>query len=472
MLRNTLEGMVDLDGFLVCVAETDAGAAVELVILAVTRCDKYGLEAALGLGIIVTIDLHLILIFLIVYDTAVRHLDLIAERHLAARSQTVGEDRAARAVRKVEHELYNVVVFDRQHAGGVLRVGALGHNDLCHAADLGNIADEVLRQGKRVACQITQRTGRGRGLEHAPLVLLIRIVVVVLIVHAAEVDDLAKLARRDQLLDILLDWVADVIEADRSHNAGVLDYLGRINRLLRGHGQRFFAVDVLAVLCCLDRNRAVRSVRRGDVHQFNFGVRNDLVPVGRPALEAVFLRKRLRVIAVHIGYNDQLRYIIIAENVVYRLVCGGMGAAHEACADQSDLDLLHIVSFVVKRGPAYGWSSVIMNSALPLSEFRKEVVYIGAVDDGRVGGIERINGLALDGVECACYTVIAHLVSADIDRCGDRAFLDRRCTRDTAEAADNNIILLAHGLQRLRCAHCNVIGVAYNGVDLIRILLH
>ena len=78
-----------------------------------------------------------------------------------------------------------------------------------------------------------------------------------------------------------------------------------------------------------------------------------------------------------------------------------------------------------------------MNSALPLSEFRKEVVYIGAVDDGRVGGIERINGLALDGVECACYTVIAHLVSADIDRCGDRAFLDRRCTRDTAEAADN-----------------------------------
>ena len=192
-----------------------------------------------------------------------------------------------------------------------------------------------------MACQIAERAGRGRRLEHTPLVLLLRVVVVVLVVHAAEVHDLAQLAGRDQLLDVLLNGVADVIESDRSHNAGVLDYLGRVNRLLRGHGQRLFAVDVLAVLCRLDRDRAVRSVRRGDVHQFNFGVRNDLVPVGRPALEAVFLRKSLRVIAVYIGYNDQLRYIIIAENVVYRLVCGGMRAAHEARADQTDFYLFH-----------------------------------------------------------------------------------------------------------------------------------
>ena len=113
------------------------------------------------------------------------------------------------------------------------------------------------------------------------------IVAPVLQVAAAEMPDLAQLARVDQLARQAHGGHEAVVEAAEVLDARRLDALPDLVALGGVAAERLLAEDVLARLRGRDRRLGMERVRAAVVEEADRGVGDDVLPVGRPALVAV-----------------------------------------------------------------------------------------------------------------------------------------------------------------------------------------
>ena len=121
-----------------------------------------------------------------------------------------------------------------------------------------------------------------------------RVVAPVLQVAAAEVADLAELARLDHLAGEPDGRDEAVVEGAEVLDARRRDALPDVVALVGVAAERLLADDVLAGLGGGDRRLGVERVRAAVVEEPDRRVADDVAPVGRPALVAVALRRLAR----------------------------------------------------------------------------------------------------------------------------------------------------------------------------------
>ena len=132
-----------------------------------------------------------------------------------------------------------------------------------------------------------------------------RVVAPVLQIAAAEVADLAELARVDQLAREPHRRNETIVEGAQMLHAGRSDRLPDLVALVGVAPERLLADDVLSRLRCGDRRLPVDGVRPAVVEQGDTGVGDEVVPVGRPALVAVPLGGGSHGLLVPAGNRDQ-----------------------------------------------------------------------------------------------------------------------------------------------------------------------
>ena len=164
--------------------------------------------------------------------------------------------------------------------------------------------------------------------------------------------DLAELARVDQLAREAHGGDEPVVERAQVLDPGRRDALPDLEALLGRAPERLLAHDVLARLGGEDRGLGVERVRAEVVEQPDLRVGDDVLPVRRPALEAVAPRRLADGLLVAAGDRDQSRpkrrrpghVPDLPEAVRVRL-------AHEGVPEHPDSDLAnpvraHTPSFV------------------------------------------------------------------------------------------------------------------------------
>ena len=164
--------------------------------------------------------------------------------------------------------------------------------------------------------------------------------------------DLAELARVDQLAREAHGGDEPVVERAQVLDPGRRDALPDLEALLGRAPERLLAHDVLSRLGGEDRGLGVERVRAEVVEQPDLRVGDDVLPVRRPALEAVASRRLADGLLVAAGDRDQPRpkrrrpghVPDLPEAVRVRL-------AHEGVPEHPDSDLAnpvraHTPSFV------------------------------------------------------------------------------------------------------------------------------
>ncbi len=162
----------------------------------------------------------------------------------------------------------------------------------------------------------------------------------ILEIRGPDVADLADLALTDQLVGEGHGRAAAVVEPDEGLDAVPLGGLDHFAGVLEGAGDRLFAADRLAGGDGGLGHGGVHVVGRHHVDQPDQGRLDQFFPVGRAVLPApiggearVFLRQA--VDRVHDRDHGRL------EELGHLSPCVGMGTAHEALADESDVDGFH-----------------------------------------------------------------------------------------------------------------------------------
>ncbi len=178
-----------------------------------------------------------------------------------------------------------------------------------------------------------------------------RVVAPVLEVAAAEVTDLAELARLDQLAgqphrrhEAVVE-AAEVLDACRRHA------LPDLVALVRVAAERLLAEDVLARLGSRDRRRCVQGIGAAVVEQADRRVGDDVLPVGRPAFVAELGGDCRDRVLVPPGHRDEPRLQRRVE-VGDLLERARVGLAHEGVAEHADADLARHSRGVVCHGDA------------------------------------------------------------------------------------------------------------------------
>ena len=220
---------------------------------------------------------HVRVLFLGDEDTAeslrVRHVELVqpldVERGRALGPvdlERVRVDAAAGEARGFERPGDAVLELDR--GDEVVVHFPPGHDCANRGRDRRDLADEVPREVDDVRAEITEGAGPClSGIE--PPGALVRIPAPRLEVARAEVDDVAELARVQELADEAHGGHEAVVEAAHVHDAGLLGFLPHPVRLLRREPQRLLAQDVLAVPRRLDAGLGVDGVRPAVVEELH-----------------------------------------------------------------------------------------------------------------------------------------------------------------------------------------------------------
>ena len=118
-----------------------------------------------------------------------------------------------------------------------------------------------------------------------------------------------------------------------------LSQISQLTRLLSRQRQRLLAENMLAVLQSSLCHLVVHAVRGRNVHQVDFGIGDNVHPVGGVAVVAHVLRELCYCILADVAYQFKYRHII-AEDHACIVECGGVGLAHPASADQTDFNFL------------------------------------------------------------------------------------------------------------------------------------
>ena len=222
-----------------------------------------------------------VLILLVEAQRALGSIDFIGVAHLASGRDTAEGQGAHRPVLETAEKVPLVVVHDLL---GSLRAGARRMDRLQVGHQALDRADQAQGRIDDVRGQIARRTGRG--FAGAPVGRGLGVGQEVLGVLGPQVDDASDLAAFDDLPGQLACRRPDVVEADHGDDARRLRGLGHRLGVLEGLAERLLAEDRLA-----GRNRgqgdvAMGSLRRGDDHGFDRGVRDNPTPVIGRALEA------------------------------------------------------------------------------------------------------------------------------------------------------------------------------------------
>ena len=201
-------------------------------------------------------------------------VDLPLEGVAAAEREPRRLDRPDRALLELDGRLDRVVDLSAREE----RVNERRHG--------GDVADEEAREIDHVGAEVAECTRTGCGGVEAPRVER-RVVAPVLEVAAAEVADLAELARLDHLAGETNGGDEAVVEGAEVLDPRCGDTLPDLVALVGVAAERLLAEDVLACLGGGDRRLGMKRVRAAVVEQPDRRVADDVPPVRRPALVAV-----------------------------------------------------------------------------------------------------------------------------------------------------------------------------------------
>ena len=307
------------------------------------RVEQYGAEAAVTAVVLVSVSLEVNLnlahALQIVYYRALGALNLVIEVVLAAGCNTGGREVTNCTVFILNEEGDEVVVLNLAHLGAACLDRALRNNDGLHAEHLAHVAHDHLGNAQQVAAQVAECARACQLVDVAPCDRNGRIEQHVLIVGSVYAHDLAQLAGLNQLCNVLVCRVHDVGETAVVDNALFLSQISQLAGLLSRQRQRLLAENMLAVLESSLCHLVVHAVRGCNVNQIDFGIGNNVHPVGGVAVVAHVLRELCYCVLADVAYQLKYRHII-AEDHACVVECGGVGLAHPAGADQTDFNFL------------------------------------------------------------------------------------------------------------------------------------
>ena len=323
--------------------DRDAACRLEILEALVLRVEQYGAEAAVTAVVLVRIslevDLDLAHTLQIVYYRALGALNLVIEVVLAAGCNTGGREVTNCTVFILNEEGDEVVVLHLAHLGAACLDRALRNNDGLHAEHLAHVAHDHLRNAQQMAAQVTECAGTSQLVDVAPCDRNGRIEQHVLIVGSVYAHDLAQLAGLNQLCNVLVCRVHDVGETAVVDYTLFLSQISQLAGLLSRQRQRLLAENMLAVLESSLCHLVVHAVRGRNVNQVDFGIGDNVHPVGGVAVVAHVLCELCYCVLADVAYQFKYRHII-AENHACIVECSGVGLAHPASADQTDFNFL------------------------------------------------------------------------------------------------------------------------------------
>src|SRR6266852_376688 len=207
----------------------------------------------------------------------------------------------------------------------------------------------VAREIDHVGAEVAQGAGAGDLAVQPPYLLELRICDPFLQIAAAEVVDLAQLARLEHLAGKANRRHESVVECAHVLDAGLRDALPDLVALIGGAPERLLADDVLARLRCSDGRRGVQVVRRPVVEKLDTVISDEPLPIGRVALitEAPRRLRHRRLVAAadrHEPGHERRRPRHVLDLPVRVRVC----LAHEGVAQHADADVLDLLA--ARRG--------------------------------------------------------------------------------------------------------------------------
>ena len=211
--------------------------------------------------------------------------------------------------------------------------------DLCRYLDDGT--DQVTRHGDDMSAEVLHYATADRRIE-PPMPRRVGAGHVVLGVDAAERDDVSDLAAGDDLAGQRDHGVLQIVEADLCLHAGLLRGIQHPLGDGAGRCHRFLEVGVLAGGDRGQRHLGVELRRRRDADDVDLGVRDQLAPVPGRAREAQVARSRASKLGRRIGQDLEHRRDRHAEHRSHVPIAPGVGLAHEARTDQTDVQCFHL----------------------------------------------------------------------------------------------------------------------------------
>ena len=340
---HSLHECVSLQRLHIVECDCDAACRLEVLEALVLRIEQYGAETAVTAVVLVCIslevDLNLAHALQIVYYRTLGALNLVVEVVLAAGCHTGGREVTDGTIFILNQESDEVVVLDLAHLGAACLDRTLRNDDGLHAEHLAHVAHDHLGNAQQMAAQVAECARACQLVDVTPCNRNGRIEQHILIVSSVYAHDLAQLAGLDELCNVLVCRVHDVGETAVVDYALFLGQISQLAGLLRGQRQRLLAENMLAVLESSLCHLVVHAVRGCNVHQIDFGIGNNVHPVGGVAVVAHVLRELCYCILADVAYQLKYRHII-AEDHACVVECGGVGLAHPAGADQTDFNFL------------------------------------------------------------------------------------------------------------------------------------
>ncbi len=266
-------------------------------------------------------------------ERALGAVDLEVVLHLAPRRDPVALDAARGAVPEPQEGAAHIVGGHRPAAAPP--VGTLADHGDAIAHDAGDGAAQELGRGQRMAADIGQRPAARRVV--AERVGAVRIGHVVFAVNAAIAADLTQFAGGDHVPGEGQHRVAEIVEADLGLHASGLGDQGHLQSIGGQGRQRLFAIDMLAGSDRGQRHFLVQGVGCRDRDQIDLGVRDDGAPVGGGSGKAQRPGGAGGGFGGDVGDRVQVQVVVEFEHARRRGEAEHMGLAHEAGADQADV---------------------------------------------------------------------------------------------------------------------------------------
>ena len=300
------------------------------------------LPTALGTDIAVIENLEAMQVVQVPLEAHVLAIHLEGVESLMAAGITGGLKETQRTVVEVAHEGARVIdahLLDLAGQG----VLALFDKRLGHGADILNTAIEPHGRIDAVRQQVAGDT-RTRGLhiqtpQGRPALRQVRINRPVLQEVGAVMEHLAEFAGVDELLGQHYGRASAVVVPNHVRNLGLLDGLHHGFSLRGVQRQRLLAQDHLARFGGGDGDLGVEVVGDSDVHHINVVASNELLPIRFDGLITPAIGELLGLGGITRTNCLQDDLIARREEVPDLSKCVGMGASHEAVADETDAKL-------------------------------------------------------------------------------------------------------------------------------------
>ena len=130
--------------------------------------------------------------------------------------------------------------------------------------------------------------------------------------------------------------VLQIIEPGQRGEAGSVGRVRHLAGVVQRRRERLLAIDGLPGGERGERNRFVQRIRRGDRHQVDCGILDELGPIAHAARKTEPARGFLRRFRIAVGENRKVRLKRQIEDLRHRVEREGMRAAHETAAHQTD----------------------------------------------------------------------------------------------------------------------------------------